>query len=149
MGWKEFKKCLLDSAVTSANTLFIIGTSTLFTYVLVKEGVSTQIANFILGISSNPKVILFFLSFLPKFMCLEKGHLVRQFMTLGGIFILSTLLSFNIVALCGGGIARALAQWPSAPRFLQYFTAVVLFGLSAWIAWTTCRSKPTSSEAKT
>ena len=58
MGWKEFKKCLLDSAVTSANTLFIIGTSTLFTYVLVKEGVSTQIANFILGISSNPKVIL-------------------------------------------------------------------------------------------
>ena len=99
--------------------------------------------------ASNPKVILFFLSFLPKFMCLEKGHLVRQFMTLGGIFILSTLLSFNIVALCGGGIARALAQWPSAPRFLQYFTAVVLFGLSAWIAWTTCRSKPTSSEAKT
>ncbi len=58
MDWKQFKKCLLDSAVTSANTLFIIGTSTLFTYVLVKEGVSKQIADFILGISSNPMVIL-------------------------------------------------------------------------------------------
>lgn len=58
MDWKTFKKCLLESAITSANTLFIIGTSTLFTYVLVKEGVSQQIANFILGISSNPAVIL-------------------------------------------------------------------------------------------
>lgn len=58
MEWKTFKKCLLDSAITSANTLFIIGTSTLFTYVLVKEGISTQIANFILGISENPAVIL-------------------------------------------------------------------------------------------
>ncbi len=58
MDWKTFKKCLLESAITSANTLFIIGTSTLFTYVLVKEGVSQQIANFILGISDNPAVIL-------------------------------------------------------------------------------------------
>jgi len=58
MDWKTFKKCLLESAVTSANTLFIIGTSTLFTYVLVKEGASKAIATFILGISSNPAVIL-------------------------------------------------------------------------------------------
>lgn len=58
MDWKTFKKCLLESAVTSANTLFIIGTSTLFTYVLVKEGASKAIAEFILGISTNPAVIL-------------------------------------------------------------------------------------------
>lgn len=58
MDWKTFRKCLIDSAISSANTLFIIGTSTLFTYVLVKEGVSTQIANFILSISNNPAVIL-------------------------------------------------------------------------------------------
>ena len=58
MDWKTFTDCLLESAITSANTLFIIGTSTLFTYVLVKEGASTAIANFILGISQNPAVIL-------------------------------------------------------------------------------------------
>ncbi|MCD8371526.1 MAG: TRAP transporter large permease [Clostridiales bacterium] len=58
MDWKTFKKCLLDSALTSANTLFIIGTSTLFTYVLVKEGISRVIADTILGLSSNPAVIL-------------------------------------------------------------------------------------------
>ncbi|MDD3369493.1 MAG: TRAP transporter large permease [Lachnospiraceae bacterium] len=58
LDFKSFKKCLLDSALTSANTLFIIGTSTLFTYVMVKEGISAQIADLILGVSSNPAVIL-------------------------------------------------------------------------------------------
>lgn len=56
--WATFKKCLLDSALSSANTLFIIGTSTLFSYVMVKEGISKQIADVILGVSSNPAVIL-------------------------------------------------------------------------------------------
>ena len=73
---------------------------------------------------------------------------VGQFLTLGGVFILATLLVFNVVALCGGAIAGIFAQWPSAPRFLQYFTAVVLFGLSAWISWTACRPIPSPTEAK-
>ena len=55
---KSFIKCVLDSAITSANTLFIIGTSTLFTYVLVREGVSGQIADFIAGVSTNPGIVI-------------------------------------------------------------------------------------------
>ena len=58
MDWKSFKACLLESALTSANILFIIGSSTLFSYILIREGISVSIANFLLGISSNPNVIL-------------------------------------------------------------------------------------------
>ena len=58
LDWESFKKCLKDSAISSANTLFIIGTSTLFTYVMAMEGISRQMADFILGISSNPNVVL-------------------------------------------------------------------------------------------
>lgn len=58
MNWQNFKKCLKDSAISSANTLFIIGTSTLFTYVMAKEGISRSLADFVLGISSNPNIIL-------------------------------------------------------------------------------------------
>jgi tripartite ATP-independent transporter DctM subunit len=58
MDWKSFKKCLLESALTSANSMMIVGSSTLFAYVLVKEGVSAQIAGFLLGISANPYVLL-------------------------------------------------------------------------------------------
>ncbi len=58
LGIKDFIRCAKDSAIGAANTLFIIGTSTLFTYVMVKEGISRDIADFILGISSNRAVIL-------------------------------------------------------------------------------------------
>ena len=58
LDWKSFKKCLKDSAISSANTLFIIGTSTRFTYVMAMEGISRQFADVILGISSNPNVVL-------------------------------------------------------------------------------------------
>jgi tripartite ATP-independent transporter DctM subunit len=58
MDWRSFKKCLLESALASANSMMIVGSSTLFAYVLVKEGVSTQIADFFLGISSNANVLL-------------------------------------------------------------------------------------------
>ena len=56
--WMSCKKCEKDSAISSANTLFIIGTSTLFTYVMAMEGISRQFADVILGISSNPNVVL-------------------------------------------------------------------------------------------
>ncbi len=56
--WESFKKCLRDSAISSANTLFIIGTSTLFTYIMAMEGISRSFADFILGISTNQMVVL-------------------------------------------------------------------------------------------
>lgn len=64
LDWKSFLKCLKDSAISSANTLFIIGTSTLFTYVMAMEGISRQMADVVLGISSNPKVILLVINIL-------------------------------------------------------------------------------------
>lgn len=64
LDWKTFKKCLKDSAISSANTLFIIGTSTLFTYVMAMEGISGQMADFILGVSSNPNVVLLVINIL-------------------------------------------------------------------------------------
>ena len=56
--WKSFLKCLKDSAISSANTLLIIGTSTLFTHVMAMEGISRQISQVILGISSSPVIVL-------------------------------------------------------------------------------------------
>lgn len=61
---KSFLKCLKDSAISSANTLFIIGTSTLFTYVMAMEGISRQFAGVILGISDNPNVVLLVINIL-------------------------------------------------------------------------------------
>ena len=62
--WKSFLECLKESAISSANTLFIIGTSTLFTYVMAMEGISRQMSDVILGISSNPAVVLLVINIL-------------------------------------------------------------------------------------
>jgi len=95
----------------------------------------------------NPKVILFFLAFLPRFMRPEEGRLVRQFLLLGGTFMLAALFVFSGVAACGGGLAQFFALWPSGPRIVQCFTAVVLFGLAAWIAWSAVRAgKPNKTD---
>ena len=78
LDWKSFKKCLKDSAISSANTLFIIGTSTLFTYVMAMEGISRQFADVILGISSNPNVVLLVINVLLLVlgMVLEPGAIL-------------------------------------------------------------------------
>lgn len=62
--WKSFLECLKESAISSANTLFIIGTSTLFTYVMAMEGISRQMSDVILGISSNPALVLLVINIL-------------------------------------------------------------------------------------
>lgn len=62
--WKRFLECLKESAISSANTLFIIGTSTLFTYVMAMEGISRQMSDVILSISSNPAVVLLVINIL-------------------------------------------------------------------------------------
>ena len=90
----------------------------------------------------NPKVMLFFLALMPRFIRPEKGHTLLQFLLLGATFAVATLIVFNAVAVGGGALARGLARWPEAPAVVQRFAAIVMFGLAAWIAWMNVRNKP-------
>ena len=85
----------------------------------------------------NPKVMLFFLAFAPRFVRPERGRVTRQFLVLEALFIVATLLVFGAVALLGGGISRLLERWPQSYTVLQYVSALVMLGIAAWI---TCDS---------
>lgn len=89
----------------------------------------------------NPKVMLFFLAFVPRFVVPELGAVQRQFLVLGGLFALSTVLVFSSVAALGGGISAWLGRFPNATVWLQYGSALVMFGIAGWIAWMNCRPK--------
>lgn len=82
----------------------------------------------------NPKVMLFFLALMPRFVVPDKGRVVGQFLLLGLIFAVATLLVFNGVALCGGFLSELVARHLASTRGLEYFSAVVMFGIAGWIA---------------
>ncbi len=59
---------------------------------------------------SNPKVILFFLAFLPQFVDISYGSVTGQIMLLGAVFIISTIVIFGAIALLAGRYSERLNQ---------------------------------------
>jgi C4-dicarboxylate transporter, DctM subunit len=55
---KEFPKVLSEAALTSATILIIIGTANAFGRILTLEQIPRMITDFVLGISTNPTIIL-------------------------------------------------------------------------------------------
>lgn len=97
MNWQSFKKCLFDAAMSSANTLFIIGTSTLFTYLMAMEGISRKMSDAILSVSSNSAVILLMINILLLVlgMFMEPGAILTLMLPV--LIPIATSLDLNMV----------------------------------------------------
>ena len=97
MSLKQFLKCLRDSAISSANTLLIIGTSTLFTYVMAKENISATIANFILSISKNPAIVMLVINIILLLlgMVMEPGAILTLMLPV--LIPIATRLNIDLV----------------------------------------------------
>ena len=79
---------------------------------------------------TNPKVAIFFLAFLPQFADPERGALEPQFLTLGSLFIVATLMVFGVVAWMAGYLGQWLRRSPTAQIVLNRLAAVVFFALA-------------------
>lgn len=79
---------------------------------------------------TNPKVILFFLAFLPQFSNPARGSVAVQTFLLGLIFILAAGLTFSTLALLAGSIGRKLQRSASAQTWLNRSASVVFAGLA-------------------
>lgn len=79
---------------------------------------------------TNPKVSIFFLAFLPQFADPTRGSLSLQMITLGGIFILATILVFGSVALVGGTLGDWLNRSVRAQRIMNLVTGTVFVGIA-------------------
>lgn len=104
--------------------------------VSIEDGVSstlTQAALYRRGIFmnvTNPKVSVFFLAFLPQFASPENGALVPQFLLLGAIFIVATLIVFGSIAIAAGTVGSWLGKSARAQRMLNQVSALVLVALA-------------------
>ena len=58
LGWKDMPKVFLESGVSTAVIMFIVGVASLFSYVITVEGVAARISTAVLGVTDNKYLIL-------------------------------------------------------------------------------------------
>ncbi|WP_276757848.1 LysE family translocator, partial [Veillonella seminalis] len=76
----------------------------------------------------NPKVLLFFLAFLPQFVAPDSESPGLAIAMLGAVFSLQAFIIFSIFALCAGKLRGFLNQGPKSQRILNRVQSVVLLG---------------------
>lgn len=75
---------------------------------------------------SNPKVIIFFVTFLPQFVSPSDPHAAGKLLFLGLFFIVVNVPVCLGLIWSAGGIARLLRRSPKATRFVDWLFAGVL-----------------------
>lgn len=83
---------------------------------------------------TNPKVLVFFLAFLPQFADPARGSMARQIMVLGLVFMLATWLVFGAIACFSGAFGTLLLRSARAQRWLNRVAGVVFLGLAVRLA---------------
>jgi len=87
----------------------------------------------------NPKVALFFLSFLPQFIDTEKGSAALQSLVLGSLFVAIGLCTDGLYAFLASALRSTLLRGKSLP-FVQRYVAGSVFVLLGVIAASTKRT---------
>ena len=78
----------------------------------------------------NPKVLLFFLAFLPQFVNLNSNSVSLQIAFLGFIFGLQTLVIFSLVAICAGKVRDYILNIKNFNKIMGYIQGIVLLLIS-------------------
>ncbi len=77
----------------------------------------------------NPKVVLFFLSFLPQFVIAEHGHIAWQTAQLGLVFTVQAALLFALLGYFSGSVGQWLQRHGRAGVWLDRLAGTIFVAL--------------------
>lgn len=92
------------------------------------------VRGFIMNLT-NPKVIFFFLAFLPQFVAPGLGPVALQLCWLGCLFILATLVSFGIITCFAAMLGERLKRSDAMQGILNRLSSLVFAGLALRLAF--------------
>ena len=95
----------------------------------------------------NPKVALFFLSFLPQFIHTDRGGSGRQALALGIVFVLIGCLTDSLYSLLSSSLRGVLVRGRGLPFVQRYVAGTVFIGLGV-VAATASAGHRTSAPAR-
>lgn len=84
---------------------------------------------------SNPKVILFFLAFIPRFLPDQCTHRSAYLCLLGGIFMACVIFGMGLIACLGGTLSYFLHDTPQAACYLSRGAAGAVALIAVWVFW--------------
>lgn len=82
----------------------------------------------------NPKVTLFFLSFLPQFVNHAEGHVPQQMLVMGVLFMLQTMVIFGLFGWFAGHIGQWLQRSPAIARRIHLLAGSIFCALGLRVA---------------
>ena len=83
----------------------------------------------VLANAINPKVMLFFLAFLPQFVQAERGDVPWQLAALGVAFTVQAALLFGSLGYFAGTVGQWFARWPKVALWFDRLAGLIFCGL--------------------
>ncbi|HET9471790.1 MAG TPA: LysE family translocator [Usitatibacter sp.] len=93
---------------------------------LVRQGMLSNV--------TNPKIILFFVAFLPQFVDPASAHPTRDLAFLGALYAAMALPVKSAVGLAAGALSERLRRTPAALAWMHRASGAILVALGARIA---------------
>ena len=95
-------------------------------FALVRQGILSNV--------TNPKIVLFFLAFLPQFVDPASAHPTRDLVFLGVLYAVLALPVKGGVAIAAGALSERVLRRPEAMRWLNRASGAVLVALGVRLA---------------
>ena len=93
------------------------------------DSLRQRFAKGLLANAINPKVIIFFLSFLPQFVRVGQGHVLAQTLMLGVTFTVQSVVIFGLLGYFSGAVGQWLNRHAQAGLWLDRLAGTLFIGL--------------------